>query len=97
MAGLLVEAGLTLLLLDRVLDPASVWEGHAAELVDPSGIRLDREGDVDDALDTQGGDVPQVDAVYVLGLPAALELDAVRVDADDGVIVARSLGDGLHM
>ena len=71
-AGLLVEAGLTLLLFEGVLDPTRVGEGHAVELVDASCVGLYRQGDVDEAFGVDRGYVAQADALYDLGLPAAL-------------------------
>src|SRR5919112_1639604 len=88
---LLIEARPALLLFEGVLDPARIRQGHAVELVDASCVGLYRQGDVDEALDVDHGDVAPADALDVLGLPAALELAAVLVDAVDGVIVAGGL------
>ncbi len=94
---LLVEASPAFLLFEGVLDPTRVGEGHAVQLVDATSIGLYRQGDVDEALDHDHGDVPQADTVYVLGLPAALELDPIHVDADDGIVMPCGLGDGSQM
>src|SRR5215208_1633723 len=88
---LFVEAGPAFLLFEGVLDPARIGEGHAVKLVDTTRIGLYRQGDVDEALDADHGDVAQADALDVLGLPARPQLDPVLVDADDSVIVASGL------
>ena len=88
---LFIEAGPTFLLFECVFDPARVGEGHAVQLVDATRIRLYRQGDVDEALDGDHGDVAQADALDVLGLPTTLELYAILVDADDSIVVPRSL------
>jgi hypothetical protein len=88
---LFVEAGPAFLLFEGVLDPARIGEGHAVKLVDTTRIGLYRQGDVDEALDADHGDVAQADAVHVLELPARPQLEPVLVDADDGVIVASGL------
>src|SRR5919107_3834148 len=93
---LLIEARPALLLFEGVLDPARIRQGHAVELVDASCVGLYRQGDVDEALDVDDRDVAQADALDVLGLPAALELDAVLVDTDDGVVVAGGLRYGSY-
>src|SRR5215207_2585554 len=89
--SLLVKAGPTFLLFEGVLDPTRIGEGHAVQLVDAACIGLYRQGDVDEALDADHGDVAQADALYVLGLPAGPQLDPVLVDADDGIVVAGCL------
>ena len=66
---LLVQAGPAFLLLEGVLDPARIGEGHAVQLVD----------------------VAQAYALDVLELPARPQLDPVFVDADDRIVVPRSL------
>src|ERR671913_385434 len=88
---LLIESGPAFLLFECVLDPARVRQGHAVQLVDATRIGLYRQGDVDEALDGDHGNVAQADALDVLGLPTTLELDAILVDADDSVVVPRSL------
>src|SRR5215204_6056799 len=88
---LLVEAGPAFLLFEGVLDPAGVGEGHAGQLVDATRIGLYRQGDVDEALDADHGDVPESHALHILGPPPAPQLDAVFVDTDDGVIVPSGL------
>src|SRR5215208_8025240 len=89
--SLLVKAGPTFLLFEGVLDSTRIREGHAIQLVDATRIGLYRQGDVDEALEADHGDVAQADALYVLGLPAGPQLDPVLVDADDGVVVASGL------
>jgi hypothetical protein len=88
---LLVQAGPAFLLLEGVLDPARIGEGHAVELVNATRVSLYRQGDVDEALHTDQGDVAQAYALDVLGLPARPQLDPVFVDADDRIVVPRSL------
>ena len=88
---LLVESGPAFLLFEGVLDPARIGEGHAVKLVDTTRIGLYRQGDVDEALDADHGDVAQADALHVLGLPARPQLEPVLVDADDGVFVTGGL------
>src|SRR5215210_4707541 len=93
---LLVETGLAFLLFEGVLDPARIRQGHAVERVDASLVGLYRERNVHEAPDADDRDVAQADALDVLGLPAALELDAVLVDTDDGVVVAGGLRYGSY-
>ena len=88
---LLVEAGPAFLLFEGVFDPAGVGEGHAVQLVDTTRIRLYRQGDVDDALNADHGDVAQAYALDVLGLPSRPQFDPVFVDADDRIVVPRGL------
>jgi hypothetical protein len=88
---LLVEAGPAFLLFEGVLDPARVGEGHSVELVDATRIGLYRQGNVDEALYADQGDVAEAYALDVLGLPAGPQFDPILVNADDGVIVPCSL------
>ena len=95
--ALFVEAGQALPGLDGVLYPAGVGEGHPGKFQDAALVGLKPERRVYVALRRHYGDLPEVEGLDVLRLPPAPDLDAVREDDDDGVVVRRGLGDGLHV
>ncbi len=95
--ALLVEAGQAFLGLDGVLDPAGVREGHPGQFQHASLVGLKLQRRVHYAPRRDDGDFPEVESLDVLGLPAALDLDVVGEDRDDGVVVRRCLDDGSHV
>ncbi len=79
------------------LDGAGVGEGHAFELVGPSGVGDYGKGAVDQAVYPYCRDVLDAHRFDVLSLPPAAQLHPIGVYADDVVTVCRCLGDGLPM
>lgn len=89
---LLVEARFLLLTLYGGLDAVCVGTRHAAELVYPALVILQRKGAIHDAFDRNLRYIAQPYGLYVLSLPAARDFYVVLVDVDDMVVVSRSLG-----